>query len=91
MDAGVAIVAVVSALAIALHVVLFVMFRRWMDRDLALSFAGDDEAMRAHMLECLRQARAEKVRRRDLPGRLERAAERYRERPASVTSRVSLS
>ena len=37
-----AIVAVVSGLAIALHVVLFVLIRRWMDRDLALSFAGDD-------------------------------------------------
>lgn len=80
MDAGVAIVAVVSALAIALHVVLFVVFRRWMDRDLALSFAGDDEAMRAHMLERLRQARAEKVRRRDLQDWLESAAKRYQKR-----------
>lgn len=80
MDAGIVIVTVVSALAIALHAVLFVVFRRWMDRDLALSFAGGDEAMRAYMLECLRQARAEKVRRRDLQGWLERAAARYREK-----------
>ena len=79
MDAGIVIVAVVSALAIALHVVLFVVFRRWMDRDLALSFAGGDEAMRIYMLECLRQARTGKVRRRDLQRWLERAAVRYRE------------
>ncbi len=79
MDAGIVIAAVVSALAIALHVVLFVVFRRWMDRDLALSFAGDDQVMRNHMLACLKQARAEKVKRRDLQGWLERAAARHRE------------
>lgn len=42
MGIDIAVVAIVSALSIALHVVLFVLFRRWMDRDLALSFAGDD-------------------------------------------------
>ena len=68
------VVGVVSALAIALHVVLYVLFRRWMDRDLALSFAGDDPARRAWMLGQLARARREGVRRRDLPAWLESIA-----------------
>ncbi len=73
------IVAVVSALAIALHVVLFVLFRRWMDRDLALSLAGQDERKRAWMLGQLARARREGVRRRDLPEWLARTAGEYAE------------
>ncbi len=73
----VAIVIVVSGLALALHVILFVLVRRWMDRDLALSFAGDDPGMRAYMLECLARARRERVRRRALPEWLEAAAGAY--------------
>ena len=38
----IAVIVLVSVLALALHVVLFVLVRRWMDRDLALSFAGAD-------------------------------------------------
>jgi len=68
------VVAVVSALAIALHVVLFVLVRRWMDRDLALSLAGEDPARRQWMLEQLALARRQGVRRRDLPVWLEQAA-----------------
>jgi len=71
------IVAVVSGLAIALHVGLYLLFRRWMDRDLALSFAGDDVGKRGYMRECLRRAKQEGVRRRDLPAWLEREAARY--------------
>ncbi len=74
----IAVVAVVSALAIALHVVLFVMIRRWMDRDLALSFAGDDAGKRSYMLECLRRAKQEGVRRHQLPAWLGREASAYR-------------
>lgn len=77
-DQGVAIAVVVSAIALALHVVLFVLIRRWMDRDLALSFAGDDAGKRAYMLEQLRQAKASRVRRRELEDWLRQAAERYR-------------
>ena len=72
-----AIVAVVSALAIALHVALFVLFRRWMDRDLALSLAGKDEGKRAFMLDQLARAQALKIKRRDLPMWLEAAAAGY--------------
>ena len=73
----VAIVIVVSALALALHVVLFVVFRRWMDRDLALSFAGGDAGKRAYMLDCLARAKREGIKRRDLPTWLEHAAGGY--------------
>lgn len=79
MGIDIAIVALASALAIALHVVLFVLFRRWMDRDLALSFAGEDEAKRDYMRACLERAKREGVRRRDLPDWLQRQAERYSE------------
>jgi len=72
-----AIVLVVSALAIALHVVLYLVFRRWMDRDLALSLAGDDEDKRRYMLDCLRRAKAEGVRKRELQAWLEHEAARY--------------
>ncbi|MFO7340004.1 hypothetical protein [Pseudoxanthomonas taiwanensis] len=68
------LVAVVSLLAVALHVVLYVLVRRWMDRDLALSFAGGDPARRQWMLAQLARARREGVRRRDLPAWLEQAA-----------------
>ena len=68
------VVGVVSILAIALHVVLFVLFRRWMDRDLALSYAGDDPARCAWMLEQLARAKREGVRRRALAAWLERVA-----------------
>lgn len=71
------IVLVVSLLAIALHVVLYLVFRRWMDRDLALSLAGDDEGKRAYMLDCLRRAKGEGVRGRALQAWLEREAARY--------------
>ena len=79
MTWDIAVVAIVSALAIALHVALFVVFRRWMDRDLALSFAGDDDAKRDYMRACLQRAKREGVRRRDLPAWLEREAAGYAE------------
>jgi hypothetical protein len=77
MGFDITIVAIVSALAIAMHVVLFVLFRRWMDRDLALSFAGDDAGKRTYMLDCLRSAKVEGIRRRELDSWLERKAQGY--------------
>ena len=75
-----AIVLVVSLLAIALHVALYLLFRRWMDRDLALSLAGDDAGKRCYMLDCLQRARRDGERRRDLPAWLEHEAARYEPR-----------
>lgn len=79
------IVVVVSGLALGLHVALFVIIRRWMDRDLALSFAGDDAARRDYMLDSLARARRERVRRRELAAWLESAAREYRGGIADVT------
>lgn len=73
-----AIVAVVSALAIALHVALFVLFRRWMDRDLALSLAGDDPAKRSYLLQRLRHAKRECITRKALAAWLQREADAWR-------------
>ncbi len=78
MNVDTAIVALVSVMAIALHVVLFVLFRRWMDRDLALSFADDEPHKRDYMLQRLQQAKHEGVKRRELPAWLARAAGDYR-------------
>lgn len=70
------LVAVVSAIALALHIVLYVLIRRWMDRDLALSFADEnDAASRDYMLAQLAQAKREGIKRRDLPAWLEAAAQ----------------
>ena len=78
MNLDYVIVAVVSALAIAMHVVLYMLIRRWMDRDLALSFAGEDPGKRDYMLQRLQQAKDEGVKRRELPAWLARAAGDYR-------------
>ncbi len=56
---------------------LYVRIKRWMDRDLALSLAGEDEGKRAFMLEQLANAQAQKIKRRDLPQWLEAAAASY--------------
>ena len=77
MGIDVAIVAVVSAAAIALHAGLFLLFRRWMDRDLALSFAGDDPGKRAWMLARLGEARRAGIGRRALPDWLAQEAAAY--------------
>ncbi len=60
-----------------LHGWLYVRIKRWMDRDLALSLAGKDEGKRAYMLEQLASARAQKIKRRDLPQWLNAAAASY--------------
>ncbi|MNF11355.1 hypothetical protein D3C80_2125620 [compost metagenome] len=51
-----------------------------MDRDLALALAGEDELKKAFMLQQLKNAQAQKIKRRDLQQWLEAAAARYPER-----------
>lgn len=68
------IIVVTTAAGILFHAWLFVLFRRWADRDLALSIAGNDPERRSWMLERLEHARRQKVRRRDLQAWLEREA-----------------
>ena len=86
MAFDITIVVLVSAIAIALHVALFVLFRRWMDRDLALSYAGDDQGKRDYMLQRLQQAKRDGVKRRALTAWLERAAGEYRAGSAGQAS-----
>ncbi|MGX9377857.1 hypothetical protein [Pseudomonas sp. JQ36] len=71
------IIFITTATGLYFHGWLYVRIRRWMDRDLALSLAGKDEGKRAFMLERLADARAQKIKRRDLPKWLEAAAAGY--------------
>ncbi|MBA1234923.1 hypothetical protein ACYCGP_02765 [Stutzerimonas nitrititolerans] len=71
------IIAVTTLAGLAFHGWLFVRFRRWADRDLALSLAGNDPQKRAWALERLAQAKAEGVRRKELESWLRRELEGY--------------
>ncbi|MCO7517401.1 hypothetical protein NJF44_20900 [Pseudomonas guariconensis] len=75
MDYFIVVVATVAGLYF--HWWLYVRMRRWMDRDLALSLAGNDEAKRTYMLQRLEQARAQKIKRKELAAWLEREAAAY--------------
>lgn len=72
------IITVTTAAGLYFHWWLYVRIKRWMDRDLALALAGNDEHKRAFMLQRLDEARARKIKRSDLPAWLERAAGEYR-------------
>ena len=71
------IIVVTTAAGLYFHGWLYVRIKRWMDRDLALSLAGEDEGKRAFILEQLARAQAQKIKRRDLPKWLEAAAADY--------------
>lgn len=71
------IVVVVTVTGLYFHWWLYVRMRRWMDRDLALSLAGEDPAKRAYMLDCLVQARGRKIKQKELAAWLERQAAAY--------------
>lgn len=71
------IIFITTVTGLYFHWWLYVRIKRWMDRDLALSLAGSDDARRAYMLERLAEAGRQGVRRRDLAQWLERAAVEY--------------
>ncbi|WP_312245046.1 hypothetical protein [Stutzerimonas nitrititolerans] len=71
------IIAVTTLAGLAFHGWLFVRFRRWADRDLALSLAGNDPQKRAWALERLAQAKAEGIRRKELESWLRRELDGY--------------
>ena len=77
------IVFITTVTGLYFHWWLYKRIQRWTDRDLALSFAGDDPAKRAYMLEHLQQAQAEGVKRKALATWLEQAAARYQPSSAS--------
>lgn len=71
------IIFIATASGLYFHWWLMVRIRRWSDRDLALSMAGDDAAKRAYMLERLELAKQDKVPRKQLQAWLEKAAGEY--------------
>lgn len=71
------IIVVTTVAGLYFHWWLYVRIKRWMDRDLALALAGKDEQKKAFMLKRLASARAQKIKRRDLPKWLEAAAADY--------------
>jgi hypothetical protein len=73
------IVVITTVTGLYFHWWIYVRIKRWMDRDLALSLAGESAEKRAYMLERLQEAQAKKIKRSDLPAWLQEAAEHYRE------------
>ena len=71
------IIFIATASGLYFHWWLMVRIRRWADRDLALSMAGEDAAKREYMLERLEQAKQDKVPRKQLQAWLEEAAGEY--------------
>ncbi len=78
------IVFITTVTGLYFHWWLYKRIQRWTDRDLALSFAGDDQAKRSYMLERLQQAYAERVKRKTLATWLEQAAAQYRPSTAAT-------
>lgn len=68
---------IATASGLYFHWWLMVRIRRWADRDLALSMAGDDATKRDYMLQKLEQAKQDKVPRKQLQTWLEQAAGEY--------------
>ncbi|KAA6174112.1 hypothetical protein F3K50_12685 [Pseudomonas marginalis] len=71
------IIVATTAAGLYFHWWLYRRIKRWIDRDLALSLAGDDQRKRVFMLRQLDRAKAEKVKRKDLPQWLQDAARQY--------------
>ena len=71
------IIVITTAAGLYFHWWLYVRIKRWMDRDLALAMAGNDEQKKAFMLQQLERARQQKIKRRDLQQWLEAAAATY--------------
>ncbi|ROL78414.1 hypothetical protein [Pseudomonas vranovensis] len=71
------IVVITTVAGLYFHWWIYVRIKRWMDRDLALSLAGQDEGKKAFMLQRLDSAKAQKVKRSELAAWLEREAAAY--------------
>ncbi|SEO15942.1 hypothetical protein [Pseudomonas sp. NFACC39-1] len=71
------IIAATTVAGLYFHWWLYVRIKRWMDRDLALSLAGQDELKKAYMLQQLADAQQQGIKRRDLPQWLQAAAAGY--------------
>ncbi len=76
MDYFIIFIALTSGLYF--HWWLYVRIKRWINRDLALSMAGNDANKRAYMLTRLSAAKAAGINNKHLPAWLEQAASEYR-------------
>lgn len=71
------IIAVATLSALYFNWWLHKRIRRWVNRDLALSIAGDDAGKRDYMLQQLQLAEQKKVAKKELEAWLRQASERY--------------
>ncbi|MBU2331580.1 MAG: hypothetical protein KJ881_05695 [Gammaproteobacteria bacterium] len=71
------IIAITTIAGLAFHGWLIMRFRRWADRDLALSIAGSDPDKRSWMLQRLADAKSQKIKRRELQSWLEQQIQHY--------------
>lgn len=71
------IIVVTTLAGLYFHGWLYLRIRRWIDRDLALSLAGNDLHKRTFMLQQLEKARSLKIKRSELPHWLKTAAQQY--------------
>lgn len=71
------IIAVATLSGLYFHWWIFARIKRWTNRDLALSMAGDDPQKKAYMLEKLEEATALKVKKAQLEDWLKTAANQY--------------
>ncbi|MBU2013390.1 MAG: hypothetical protein KJ595_14515 [Gammaproteobacteria bacterium] len=71
------IIAITTIAGLAFHGWLIMRFRRWADRDLALSIAGSDPDKRSWMLQRLADAKSQKIKRRELQSWLEQQVQHY--------------
>ena len=72
------IIAFLTFTAIYFHWWLFVRFKRWGDRDLALSLPNDHPSKKSDMLEQPPKAQSQKIKGKQLQAWLEQAASNYR-------------
>ncbi|MDY7218822.1 hypothetical protein TOI97_04460 [Denitrificimonas sp. JX-1] len=71
------IVAIVTLSGLYFHWWIYVRIKRWINRDFALSLAPNDPDKQAYMLNKLNEAEALKIKKGELQGWLQTAADQY--------------
>jgi len=78
------IIVVTTLAGLYFHAWLYLRIRRWIDRDLALSLAGNYLHKRTFMLQQLQEASRLKIKRSHLPHWLKNAAQQYTPEASSI-------
>lgn len=71
------IVAVAVLTGLYFHWWIYARIKRWINRDLALSMAGDGQQKQEYMLDKLAEAAVLKVKKKELQNWLQKAADQY--------------